>query len=46
MDLLVEASERPISFLVVGMGKESFKDLYYLNENDQVTNSQGKKIIR
>jgi len=27
MDLLVEASEHPISFLVVGMGKEGFKDL-------------------
>ena len=27
MDLLVEASEHPISFCFIGMGKEVFKDL-------------------
>lgn len=34
MDLLVEASEHPISFCVIGIGKEVFKDLLYLNDSD------------
>lgn len=47
MNLLVEASDKPISFVIIGLGKEDLSELDIFNHYKDISHSvTGKNPIR